>query len=72
MTEKYGANVLPLELDVTHAEQMKTAVQQAHTHFGRLDVVLNTAGFLLVGTIEEASLNNERPSGGRGASWPRG
>lgn len=52
---KYGENVLTLELDVTNPEQVKTAVTQAHAHFGRLDIVLNNAGYSLVGTIEEAS-----------------
>lgn len=56
LTAKYGANVLPLALDVTNPEQVKTAVAQAHAHFGRLDIVLNNAGYSLVGTIEEASL----------------
>ena len=60
LTEKYGANVLPLELDVTNAEQVKMVVAQAHAHFGRLDVVLNNAGYSLVGTIEEASLDDVR------------
>lgn len=55
LKEKYGANVLPLELDVTNNEEVKTAVAQAHAHFGRLDIVLNNAGYSLVGTIEEAS-----------------
>ncbi|RYZ58276.1 MAG: SDR family NAD(P)-dependent oxidoreductase [Chitinophagaceae bacterium] len=55
LKEKYGANVLTLALDVTNTEQVKTAVAQAHAHFGRLDIVLNNAGYSLVGTIEEAS-----------------
>ncbi|RYY15538.1 MAG: SDR family NAD(P)-dependent oxidoreductase, partial [Cytophagaceae bacterium] len=57
---KYGDNVLTLELDVTNPEQVKTAVAQAHAHFGRLDVVLNNAGYSLVGTIEEARLDDVR------------
>ncbi|SDE04599.1 NADP-dependent 3-hydroxy acid dehydrogenase YdfG [Mucilaginibacter pineti] len=60
LQEKYGANVLTLELDVTRPDQVKTAVEQAHTHFGRLDIVLNNAGYSLVGTIEEASADNVR------------
>lgn len=56
--EKYGDNVLPLELDVTKSEQVKAAVEQAHAHFGRLDIVLNNAGYSLVGTIEEASADD--------------
>lgn len=58
--EKYGANVLTLELDVTKPEQVKTAVAQAHEHFGRLDVVFNNAGYSLVGTIEESSADDVR------------
>lgn len=60
LKEKYGANVLTLELDVTNASQVKEAVEQAHTHFGRLDIVFNNAGYSLVGTIEEASANDVR------------
>jgi NADP-dependent 3-hydroxy acid dehydrogenase YdfG len=60
LKEKYGENVLTLELDVTNAEQVKTAVEQAHAHFGRLDIVFNNAGYSLVGTIEEASANDIR------------
>jgi NADP-dependent 3-hydroxy acid dehydrogenase YdfG len=59
-TEKYGENVLTLELDVTNAEQVNSAVAQAHAHFGRLDIVLNNAGYSLVSTIEEASADDVR------------
>lgn len=60
LKEKYGKNVLTLELDVTKPEQVKTAVTQAHTHFGKLDIILNNAGYSLVGTIEEASADDVR------------
>ena len=60
LKEKYGANVLTLALDVTQPEQVKTAVAQAYAHFGRLDIVLNNAGYSLVGTIEEASADDVR------------
>ncbi len=58
--DRFGDAVLPLELDVTDAEQVKQAVQQAHAYFGRLDVVLNNAGYSLVGTIEEGSEEDVR------------
>jgi NADP-dependent 3-hydroxy acid dehydrogenase YdfG len=60
LKEKYGNNVLTLELDVTKPEQVKRTVAQAHDHFGRLDIVLNNAGYSLVGTIEEASPDEVR------------
>ncbi|WP_333862170.1 SDR family NAD(P)-dependent oxidoreductase [Sphingobacterium sp.] len=60
LNEKYGDNVLTLELDVTDTEKVKIAVQQGYEHFGRLDIVLNNAGYSLVGTIEEASMDDIR------------
>ena len=60
LKEKYGENVLTLELDVTKPDQVKAAVSQAHAHFGRLDIVLNNAGYSLVGMIEEASADDVR------------
>jgi NADP-dependent 3-hydroxy acid dehydrogenase YdfG len=60
LEEKYGENVLTLELDVTNHEQVKSVVEKAHAHFGRLDIVLNNAGYSLVGMIEEAGADDVR------------
>lgn len=60
LQEKYKDNVLTLEMDVTKPEQVKKAVAEAHAHFGRLDIVLNNAGYSLVGTIEEAKTDDVR------------
>lgn len=60
LREKYGESVLTLELDVTKSGQVEAAVEQARNYFGRLDVVMNNAGYSLVGTIEEASIDDVR------------
>ncbi len=39
-----GRNVLTLPTDVSQVEQVRAMVQQAHTHFGRLDILVNAAG----------------------------
>jgi len=58
--EKYGDQVLTLELDVTNPDQVNEAVKKAHENFGKLDIVLNNAGYSLVGTIEEATADEIR------------
>lgn len=60
LKERFGDDVLPLALDVTDSRQVELVVQQAHAHFGRLDVVLNNAGYTLVGTTEEADESDVR------------
>jgi NAD(P)-dependent dehydrogenase (short-subunit alcohol dehydrogenase family) len=49
---QYGSQILPLALDVNNSTQITEAVAAAVTHFGRLDVVVNNAGFGITGAAE--------------------
>lgn len=60
LSGEHGDALLPLELDVTDHDACFAAVRRAHEHFGRLDVVLNNAGFGMSGAIEELSEEQAR------------
>jgi NAD(P)-dependent dehydrogenase (short-subunit alcohol dehydrogenase family) len=60
LVERFGDAILPLQLDVTDRAADFAAVKQAHEHFGRLDVVVNNAGYGQFGFIEELSEQDAR------------
>ncbi|PEG39801.1 short-chain dehydrogenase/reductase [Mycolicibacterium agri] len=60
LVDKYGDALLPIQLDVTDREADFAAVKQAHDHFGRLDIVVNNAGYGHFGFIEELTEQEAR------------
>jgi NAD(P)-dependent dehydrogenase (short-subunit alcohol dehydrogenase family) len=60
LNEKYGGDVLALALDVQDMDADFAAVRKAQEVFGRLDVVVNNAGYGLFGTVEEVSPEQAR------------
>lgn len=53
LVAEHGDAVLPLRLDVTEPAEARTAVRAATERFGRIDVVVNNAGYGLFGYVEE-------------------
>jgi NAD(P)-dependent dehydrogenase (short-subunit alcohol dehydrogenase family) len=60
LAAEYGDAVLALGLDVTDKSAVDAAVARAHDRFGRLDVVVNNAGYGLFGMIEEVTEEQAR------------
>jgi NAD(P)-dependent dehydrogenase (short-subunit alcohol dehydrogenase family) len=60
LVEKYGDALLALPLDVTDRAAVFETVRRAHEHFGRLDIVVNNAGYGQFGMVEELSEQEAR------------
>ncbi|MEK1891994.1 MAG: oxidoreductase [Rhizobium sp.] len=54
LASAHEANALALDLDVTDPAQVKAAVAAAEQRFGRVDVLVNNAGYGYQSTVEEA------------------
>ena len=61
LDDQYPETAQTLGLDVTRQESVDEAVAAAVGRFGRIDVLVNNAGFGMVGAVEESAEGEYRP-----------
>ncbi|MFF3256129.1 SDR family NAD(P)-dependent oxidoreductase [Actinacidiphila glaucinigra] len=60
LSERHGDRFLPLQLDVRDSAAVRDAVRSAEATFGGIDVLVNNAGHMLVGAVEEVEEEQAR------------
>jgi NAD(P)-dependent dehydrogenase (short-subunit alcohol dehydrogenase family) len=60
LAERYGSQVLPVALDVTDPGAAVAAVAAGAAAFGRIDVVVNNAGYANLAAVEDIALDDFR------------
>src|ERR1700728_4220342 len=60
LAERYGDQILPVALDVTDPAAAQTAVAAGVAAFGRIDVVVNNAGYANLASIEDITAEDFR------------
>lgn len=60
LVARYGENIYPVKLDVNDRGAVFAAVNAGAAHFGRIDTLINNAGFGLFGAVEETTEQQAR------------
>lgn len=58
LVAKYGDKVLQLALDVSNNDEVVKAVQAGHEKFGRIDIVVNNAGYANTAAVEDITVDD--------------